>query len=98
MLIFSAEYVILGTDFKWEVIMLAWSYNRLWVMLIYKGIKRSQLIELAGLNATSIAKMGKNQPVSLEVLGKLCGYFHCKIEDLVEYVPEDGEQPASSSE
>ena len=78
-----------------EVITLAWSYNRLWVMLIYKGVKRSQLIELAGLNAASIAKMGKNQPVSLDVLGKLCAYFHCKIEDIVEYIPEGEQAPGS---
>ena len=77
---------------------MAWSYTRLWVMLVYKGVKRSQLTELAGLSTGAIAKMGKNQPVSLEVLGKLCGYFHCKIEDLVEYVPEDGEQLSSTSE
>ena len=70
---------------------MAWSYNRLWVMLIYKNLKRSQLIELAGLNASAIAKMGKNQPVSLEVMGKLCEYFHCNIEDIVEYIPENGE-------
>lgn len=71
---------------------MAWSYNRLWVMLVYKNIKRSQLIKLAGLNATAIAKMGKNQSVSLEVIGKLCEYFRCNVEDIVEYIPESGEQ------
>ena len=35
--------------------------------------------------------MGKNQPISLEVIGKLCEYFHCNIEDIVEYIPEKGE-------
>lgn len=66
-------------------------------MLIYKGIKRSKLLELAGISTGALAKMGKNQPVSLEVLGKLCAYFHCNIEDLVEYVPGDGEETASTS-
>ena len=61
-------------------------------MLIYKNLKRSQLIELAGLNASAIAKMGKSQSVSLEVLGKLCEYFHCNIEDIVEYIPENDEK------
>ena len=74
---------------------MAWSYTRLWVMLVYKGIKKSQLTELAGLSTVAIAKMGKNQPVSLDSLGKLCAYFHCNIEDIVEYVP-DGEQTPDS--
>ena len=68
-----------------------WSYNRLWVMLIYKGIKRTHLIKLAGINAAALAKMGKNQTVSMDILGKLCEYFDCGIEDIVEYVPEGGE-------
>ena len=54
-----------------------WSYNRLWVMLIYKGIKRTHLIKLAGINAAALAKMGKNQTVSMDILGKLCEYFDC---------------------
>ena len=69
-----------------------WSYNRLWVMLIYKGMKRSQLIKLAGINAAALTKMGKNQTVSMNILGKLCEYFDCGIEDIVEYIPVDGEK------
>ena len=71
---------------------MAWSYNRLWVMLIYKNIKRTQLVELAGLNAAAIARMGKGQTVTMDILGKLCEYFHCNVEDIVEYIPESGEQ------
>ena len=68
---------------------MAWSYNRLWIMLINRGMKRTQLIKPAGLNTSVIAKMGKNQPVTMEALGKLCRYLHCNIEDIVEYIPED---------
>lgn len=68
---------------------MAWSYDRLWFLLIKKKIKRTDLIALAGLNSTAISKMGKDQPVSLEIIGKLCKYFNCRIEDLVEYVPEE---------
>ena len=90
-MIFSAKSAILNVDCELEVITLAWSYNRLWVMLIYKGIKRTHLIKLAGINAAALAKMGKNQTVSMDILGKLCEYFDCGIEDIVEYVPEGGE-------
>lgn len=50
------------------------------------------LVELAGLNAAAIARMGKGQTVTMDILGKLCEYFHCNVEDIVEYIPESGEQ------
>ena len=63
-------------------------YNPLWIMLINKNIKRSGLIKLAGLNSSSIAIMGKGEAVSLDNLEKLCKTFHCRIEEIVEYVPD----------
>ena len=68
-----------------------WSYNHLWKKLIDANIKRSQLIELAGLRAQTIANMGKNKPVSMDTLDKLCEYFNCPIEEIVEYVPKEKE-------
>ena len=68
-----------------------WSYNPLWKTLIDKGIKRSQLMHLANVQSHSIAKMGKNLPVTMETLEKLCDYLDCPIEEIVEYVPKDKE-------
>lgn len=70
---------------------MAWSYDPLWIMLIKKNIKRSELIKLAGLNTTAIAKMGRKEPVSMEHLGNLCKFFHCGLGDIVEYVPDKEE-------
>lgn len=42
------------------------SYNRLWKLLIDKGIKKTQLKTLAGVSTNVIAKLGKNEPVSME--------------------------------
>ena len=44
------------------------NYNKLWKLLIDKKIKKTQLKELAGINSNSIAKMGKDEPVHMEVL------------------------------
>jgi DNA-binding Xre family transcriptional regulator len=60
-------------------------------MLIKKNIKRSELIKLAGLNTTAIAKMGRKEPVSMEHLGNLCTFVHCGLGDIVEYVPDQEE-------
>ena len=70
---------------------MGWSYNRLWIMLINKGMKKTDLLSEAGLNSSALAKMGKNQPVAMDNLEKLCSYFNCRIEDILEYVPNNVE-------
>ena len=48
------------------------NYNKLWKLLIDRKINKTQLKELAGINSNSIAKMGKDEPVHMEVLMKIC--------------------------
>ena len=67
---------------------MGWSYNRLWIMLIHRGMKKTDLLKVAGINSASLAKMGKNLPVTMDCLEKLCSALECKIEDIVEFVPE----------
>ncbi len=72
-----------------EAIHLGWSYNRLWIMLINKGMKRTDLLKVAGINSSALAKMGKNLPVTMDALGKICNAFQCNIEDIVEFLPDE---------
>jgi len=60
------------------------SYNKLWKLLIDKGIKKTDLKELAGVSTNVIAKLGKNDPVSMETLAKICTAMQCDIADIVE--------------
>ena len=60
------------------------SYNRLWKLLIDKGIKRTELKRLAGVSTNVIAKLGKNEPVAMETLAKICTALQCGIDDIVE--------------
>ena len=60
------------------------SYNRLWKLLIDKGIKRTELKRLAGVSTIVIAKLGKNEPVAMETLAKICTALQCGIDDIVE--------------
>jgi DNA-binding Xre family transcriptional regulator len=60
------------------------SYNKLWKLLIDKGIKKTQLKALAGVSTNVIAKLGKNDPVSMETLAKICTALNCDIADIVE--------------
>lgn len=67
---------------------MGWSYNKLWIMLIQKGLKRTDLLPLAGINSNALAHMGKNEPIAMTALGKICQTFECDIGDIVEYIPD----------
>lgn len=62
------------------------SYNKLWKLLIDKNMKKKDLQEIAKLSSSSIAKLGKNQIVSIEVLLKICEALDCNIGDIVDAI------------
>jgi DNA (cytosine-5)-methyltransferase 1 len=56
---------------------MAISYDNLWKLLIDKKKKRTDLISGAGISSSVLAKMGKNEYVSLESIDKICKYLNC---------------------
>jgi DNA (cytosine-5)-methyltransferase 1 len=60
------------------------SYNKLWHLLLDKGMTKTQLKDAAGITSNSIAKMGKNQPVHVDTLTKICTVLGCDIGDIIE--------------
>lgn len=70
---------------------MALSYRKLWKLLIDRDMKKKDLREAAGISTNAVAKMGKNENVSTEVLDKICCALKCDIEDIVEYVNEKAE-------
>ena len=67
---------------------MAVSYNRLWKLLIDKNMKKTQFREAVGIGPTTLAKLGKNGYVSLDVLESICEVLNCRIEDIIEFIPE----------
>ena len=65
------------------------NYNKLWKLLIDKGMSKTQLREQTGITTNVIAKMGKNENVSTEVICKICETLNCQITDIIELVEED---------
>jgi len=61
------------------------SYNGLWKLLIDRNMQKKDLIESLSLSSTTVAKMGKGEKVSLEVLEKICVYFDCNIGDVMSF-------------
>ncbi len=68
---------------------MAWSYKPLWIQLVNKEMNKTELRIASGITSASLAKMGKNEPVTLECIGKICKTLGCKVEDVVEYIPEE---------
>ena len=67
---------------------MAVSYKKLWKLLIDKDIKKKDLSSMAGVSPATITKMGKNGPVTTEVLLKICTALNCQVEDVMEIIPE----------
>ena len=62
------------------------SYAKLWKLLIDKRMVKGDLMEATGITSSTIAKMGKEQPVSLEVSGRICKALGCNIGDVVDVI------------
>ena len=65
---------------------MTFSYNKLWKLLIDKNMTKSELTKAIGISSSTMAKMGKNENVSLEVIDKICALLECDINDILEYV------------
>ena len=61
------------------------SYNKLWKLLIDKKMSKSTLKEKAGISFNVLAKLGKEEPVSLDSLNKICKALQCDIGDVMEF-------------
>ena len=68
---------------------LSFSYNRLWKLLIDNNMTKSDLRTAIGMSSSTMAKMGKGENVSLDVIDKICTLLHCGIEDVLEHIDND---------
>ena len=71
---------------------MALSYNKLWKLLIDKGMTQTEMRIKADISTTTLAKMGKNETVSMEVLLRICKVLKCDISDIMEITNEESEE------
>ena len=64
------------------------NYKPLWKLLIDRDMTRSQLRELAGVSTRALAKLGRNEDVSTDVLRKICSVLNCSLSDIVEFTTD----------
>ena len=69
-------------------IIMAIRYSKLWKKLIDENMMKVDLRDQAGITTNALAKLGKNEHVSTQVLEKVCNVLHCEIQDIMEFVPD----------
>lgn len=63
-------------------------YNRLLKLLIDKGLKKTEFAKKVGISANTLAKLSRNEMVSMEMLVRICRKLECSLDDIVEILPE----------
>lgn len=65
------------------------SYNKLWKLLIDKKMNRRDLKSATGISTATIAKLGKGENITTEILVKICEALDCNLNDIMELSNED---------
>jgi DNA-binding Xre family transcriptional regulator len=69
--------------------MMAVCYKKLWILLIERNMKKTDLRIQSGISTVALAKLGRNENVNTEVLAKICKTLNCDISDIMEMVPDE---------
>ncbi|MDD3221019.1 MAG: helix-turn-helix transcriptional regulator [Lachnospiraceae bacterium] len=68
------------------------SYNKLFKLLIDKEMKKTEFAKAIGISASTLAKLSRNEMVSMDVMVRSCRKLECNIEDIMEVLPETRER------
>lgn len=68
---------------------MAFSYNKLWKLLIDKNMKKVTLRDNIGISPSTLARLSKDEPVQMDVLGRICKELNCNIGDIVDYIDDN---------
>lgn len=79
-------------NFVWEVYRLEEKkldicYNKLFKMLIDKRIKKTEFRKQVGISEGTLAKLSRNENVSMDVIVKICRKMNCTVDDILDIVP-----------
>lgn len=71
---------------------MAFTYKPLWKLLIDKDMTKKELMQKAGISKSTVDKMGRGEIVSLDIIDRICNYFDCSIEEVVEHTNQEKEE------
>lgn len=64
------------------------SYEPLWQMLYELNVSKMEFAKAIGISNATLAKIGRNEPITLTIVDKICNEFECRIEDVVQHIPD----------
>lgn len=65
------------------------SYKKLWHILIDRNMKKKDLETLAGVNHYTLNRLSRGENVPIDILGKICTALGCKVDDIVDFLPQN---------
>ena len=68
---------------------MTYNYNKLWKLLIDKKMSRTEMRKQAGISTNILAKMGKDEPISMDSLAKIATALDCGLDDIIEIQKDD---------
>lgn len=63
------------------------SYNKLFKLLIDKELKKTEFAKEIGISANTLAKLSRNELVSMEIIVRICRCFECNVDDILDILP-----------
>ena len=67
---------------------MAVKYDKLWKLLQEKNMKKIEMQRKAGISGNILARMGRNEYISMESVEKICCLLNCRTDDILEFIPE----------
>ena len=68
---------------------MAVTYEKLWKLLKNKNMKKIELQRKAEISGNILARMGRNEYISMESVEKVCCILHCGVDDILDFINED---------
>lgn len=68
---------------------MATSYKKLWHILLDRNLKKKDLQAMAHLTQYQMGKLGRNEPVTTDIVGRICTVLDVKSDDIMEFIPEN---------
>ena len=65
------------------------SYNKLWKLLIDLNLNKTKLREMAQMSPNTMAKLGKNETISMDIILRICEVLKCDVGDIMETIPDE---------
>lgn len=72
-------------------------YNKLFKLLIDKGMKKTEFRKAIGMSQSTLAKLSNNEKVSLDIIIKICRILNCTVDEILDIMPEKDSEPKNTA-